>query len=32
MAMETRLDEIGAGVYRISIFVPDAAPPAERSG
>ena len=26
--METRIDEIGAGVYRLSVFVPDAAPPA----
>jgi hypothetical protein len=26
--MEARVDEIGAGIYRLSIFVPDAAPPA----
>src|SRR5258705_1900876 len=26
--MEARIDEIGAGIYRLSIFVPDAAPPA----
>jgi hypothetical protein len=26
--METRIDEIGAGVYRLSVFVPDTAPPA----
>jgi flavorubredoxin len=26
--METRIDEIGAGVYRLSVFVPEAAPPA----
>ena len=26
--METRIDEIGAGIYRLSIFVPDVAPPA----
>lgn len=26
--METRIDEIGAGVYRLSVFVTDAAPPA----
>ena len=25
--METRIDEIGAGIYRISIFVPEVAPP-----
>lgn len=25
--METRIDEIGAGIYRISIFVPEIAPP-----
>jgi flavorubredoxin len=26
--METRIDEIASGVYRLSIFVPDVAPPA----
>ena len=26
--METRIDEIGANVYRLSVFVPDVAPPA----
>ena len=26
--METKIDEISAGVYRVSIFVPDIAPPA----
>ena len=26
--MEARIDEIGAGIYRLSIFVPDVAPPA----
>ena len=26
--METRVDEIGANVYRLSVFVPDVAPPA----
>src|SRR5262249_52277495 len=26
--METRIDEIASGVYRLSIFVPDTAPPA----
>jgi hypothetical protein len=26
--METRIDEIGAGTYRLSVLVPDAAPPA----
>ena len=26
--METRIDEIGAGAYRLSLFVPDSAPPA----
>ncbi len=26
--METRIDEIAAGIYRLSVFVPDAAPPA----
>ena len=26
--METRIDEIGASIYRLSVFVPDAAPPA----
>jgi hypothetical protein len=25
--METRIDEIAAGIYRISIFVPEVAPP-----
>lgn len=28
IVMETRIDEIGAGVYRLSVFVADAAPPA----
>jgi hypothetical protein len=28
LAMETRIDEIGAGIYRLSVFVPEAAPPA----
>jgi hypothetical protein len=27
-AVETRIDEIGANVYRLSVFVPDVAPPA----
>jgi len=26
--METRIDEIGAGIYRLSVFVPEVAPPA----
>jgi hypothetical protein len=26
--METRIDEIASGVYRLSIFAPDTAPPA----
>jgi flavorubredoxin len=26
--METKIDEIGAGIYRLSIFVPEVAPPA----
>jgi flavorubredoxin len=26
--MEARIDEIGAGIYRISVFVPEVAPPA----
>lgn len=26
--METRIDEIGAGIYRLCIFVPEASPPA----
>ena len=26
--METRTDEIGDGLYRISVFVPEIAPPA----
>jgi hypothetical protein len=27
-AMESRIDEIGAGIYRLSIFVPEVAAPA----
>ena len=27
--METRIDEIASGVYRLSIFAPETAPPAE---
>jgi hypothetical protein len=26
--METKIDEIGAGIYRLSIFVPEVTPPA----
>lgn len=26
--MEARIDEIGAGIYRLSVFVPEVAPPA----
>jgi hypothetical protein len=26
--MEAKIDEIGAGIYRLSIFVPEVAPPA----
>jgi len=25
--METRIDEIAAGIYRLSVYVPDIAPP-----
>jgi flavorubredoxin len=28
VAVEARIDEIGAGIYRISVFVPEVAPPA----
>jgi flavorubredoxin len=28
LVMESRIDEIGAGIYHLSIFVPDIAPPA----
>src|ERR1700733_7932985 len=27
VVMEAKIDEIGAGIYRLSIFVPDVAPP-----
>ena len=30
--METRIDEIAEGIYRLSTFVPGIAPPAQGSG